>query len=222
MSEQGATNLLLLRHGEVLSHHGDVSITDEGSVFATKLGSSLPGRFSGPFTLLSGETNRAMETASRVAQGIKQAGGVVHGPSVAHALRNPDLYLGGERVNMVSSYEALADQVEWLQTDDVAHLDFFPQFIDEGDRIGWWLRLEDPPGEGAPDIGRRLEGFARSLSNPIRPDRGTFVAVTHSPLLRAFGLKALGRDIGEPGWVSGFLIEIASDGSIVSSLFPGE
>ncbi len=216
------TRLLLLRHGEVLSHHGDVSITSEGAQHAFEVGASLPERFGDLFHLLSGETSRARETASHIARGIKEAGGSTTGPEVAHALRNPDLYLGGERVNMVSSHQALADQVEWLETDDVATLDFYPQFIGESDRIGWWLGLENPPGEGAEEVAKRLVEFARSFSNPIRPERGVFVAVTHSPLLRSFGLHTLGRDIGEPAWVSGFLIEIAADGSLASSRFPEE
>lgn len=220
MTDRETTTLLLLRHGEVLSHHGDVSITEEGAALAVATGTSLPGRFGDRFTILSGETSRAIETAAHVARGIEQAGGAVLGPEKAHALRNPDLYLGGKRVNMVSSHEALADQVGWLETEDVANLDFFPQFIEEKDRIGWWLGHESPPGEGASDVADRLEQFARSFSNPTRAEGGTVVAVTHSPLLRAHGLRVLGRDIGEPGWVSGFRIEIASDGSTSSSLFP--
>ncbi|CAN5834224.1 hypothetical protein BH23ACT4_BH23ACT4_16380 [soil metagenome] len=220
MTDRDTTTLLLLRHGEVLSHHGDVSITEEGAVFAGEIGASLPERFGNKFTVLSGETSRALETAAHVARGIEQAGGTVVGPEKAHALRNPDLYLGGMRVNMVSSHEALADQVGWLQTADVANLDFFPQFIEENDRIGWWLGHENPPGEGASDVAHRLEQFARSFSNPTRSEGGTVVAVTHSPLLRAYGLRVLGKDIGEPGWVSGFHIEIASDGSTSSSLLP--
>jgi len=221
VTDRENTTLLLLRHGEVLSHHGDVSITEEGAAFAVGVGASLPERFGDKFTVLSGETSRAIETAAHVARGIEQAGGTVLGPEKAHALRNPDLYLGGMRVNMVSSHEALAEQVEWLRTDDVASLDFFPQFIEEKDRIGWWLGHENPPGEGAPEVGHRLEQFARSFSNPARAEKGTVVAVTHSPLLRAHGLRVLGKDIGEPGWVSGFRIEIAADGSTSSSLFPG-
>ena len=222
MTGDETTTLLLLRHGEVLSHHGDVSITEDGAAIAVQTGMSLPGRFGDKFTVLSGETSRAIQTAAHVARGIEEAGGTVLGPEKAHALRNPDLYLGGMRVNMVSSHEALADQVEWLQTDEVAELDFFPQFIAEKDRIGWWLRHENPPGEGASEIAQRLEQFARSFSNPRRAGGGTVVAVTHSPLLRAHGLRALGRDIGEPAWVSGFRIEVAADGSTSSSLFPEE
>lgn len=220
MTDQQTTTLLLLRHGEVLSHHGDVSITEEGADFAVETGASLPPRFGDKFTILSGETSRAIETAAHIARGIEQAGGTVFGPEKAHALRNPDLYIGGKRVNMVSSHEALADQVEWLQTEDVANLDFFPQFIAGRDRIGWWLRHENPPGEGASEIADRLEHFARSFSNPTRAEGGTVVAVTHSPLLRAYGLRVLGTDIGEPGWVSGFRIEIGADGSTSSALFP--
>lgn len=219
MIDCATAQLLLLRHGEVRSHRGDVPITDEGSAFAQLVGSSLPDRFGSGFEVLCGETRRARETAHHISEGIRESGGSVTGPRVAHALRNPDLYLGGERVNMVSSHQALADQVEWLSVERVADLDFYPQFIAETDRIGWWLGLTDPPGEDAGDVAKRIVGFARSLVNPSRPERGTVVAVTHSPLLRAFGLHALGRDIGEPAWVSGFVIAVGPDG-LHTSLFP--
>ena len=90
-----------------------------------------------------------MDTAAHLARGIIDAGGVVMGPKVAFALRNPDLYLAGVRVNMVSSAEALAEQVEGLSAEDVPALQFFPTFFDSPDRIGWWLAHHSPPGEDA-------------------------------------------------------------------------
>lgn len=213
--------LYLLRHGEVLSHRGDVPITEAAEEHAASVGRSLVAGGQETFFVLSGETKRAKDTAHHLVSGIHAAGGHAVGPTVAFALRNPDLYLGGVRVNMVSSHEALAEQVDGMATEDVEGLDFYPQFITEKDRIGWWLRHESPPGEGATDIATRIRAFARSFTNPHRPELGDVVAVTHSPLLRAVALDTLGDDIGEPPWVSGLLLEIMPDtGDVSASLFP--
>jgi hypothetical protein len=44
------------------------------------------------------------------------------------------------------------------------------------------------------------------------------VAVTHSPLLRAAGLDFLGRDIGEPPWVSGLLVTVGADATMSAEM----
>lgn len=212
--------LYLLRHGEVRSHRGDVPITSDAIKKAKQVGAGLVDAHEGTLTVLSGETRRATETAEHLCKGIEGAGGSVDGPIVAHALRNPDLYLSGHRVNMVSSHGALASQVPGLDVSDVVELDFFPQFIAEDDRIGWWLRHPDPPGEDAASIAARVRSFARSFTNPYRAVRSTVVTVTHSPLLRAVGLDALGYDIGEPDWVSGLHMEVHSSGAVTTSVFP--
>lgn len=214
-------HLYLLRHGEVESHRGDVPITEAALDHAMEVGVRLAGAEEGPFLVLSGDTRRASQTAEKVAEGLVGSGASVEGPNVAHALRNPDLYLAGVRVNMVSSAEALASQVPGLNPEDVAGLDFYPQFFVESDRIGWWLGHDSPPGEDTADVAARVEAFARSLADP-RPSRSpVVVAVTHSPLLRAVGLAALGEDIGEPGWVSGLLLTVRDTGEIETRLFPG-
>lgn len=214
-----AVHLYLLRHGEVLSHRGDVPITPAAVEQAGRVGAALVAPDRRRFVVLSGETKRARDTAEHVAGGIRGAGGDVVGPTVAHALRNPDLYLSGVRVNMVSSADALAAQVDGLEESEVDDLDFFPQFFAEKDRIGWWLTLEGPPGEGASEIAERIRSFALSFLNPFRPDSAQVVAVTHSPLLRAVGLDALGEDIGEPPWISGLRLAIGRDGTIETSIF---
>lgn len=221
MNSGEGVRLYLLRHGEVSSHRGNVPITPAAVEQATGVGAELGQGIEGPVTVLSGETQRTMETAEHVTEGLRLSEGVAHGPTVAHALRNPDLYLSGRRVDMVSSPEALAAQVPGLNEDDVADLEFFPQFIREGDRIGWWLQHPDPPGEDAATVAARIRAFARSFVNPYRSDQSVVVAVTHSPLLRAVGLDGLGHDIGEPDWLSGLMLEIDGAGSIVTSPFPG-
>lgn len=220
MSFEGV-RLYLLRHGEVESHRGDVPITPAALEQALHVGAGLAEVEEGPFLVLSGDTRRALQTAEKVAAGLRRSGRSVEGPNVAHALRNPDLYLAGIRVNMVSSAEALAEQVPGLAAEEVAGLDFYPQFFVESDRIGWWLRHESPPGEDASAIAERVERFARSLADRHSARRPVVAAVTHSPLLRAVARAALGEDIGEPEWISGLLLEVGDSGEITTSLFPG-
>ena len=204
--------LYLLRHGEVESHRGDVPITAAAEGQAFEVGQGFGSRYSGPIPILSGDTRRARDTAANLARGVADAGGSqVVGPQVAFALRNPDLYLAGARVDMVSSLEAFAAQVDGISPEDVASLDFFPEFISSPDRIGWWLRHESPPGEDARSVAARVRSFAVSLNDPVPGRPEVVVAITHSPLVRAAGLDLLGRDIGEPAWVSGLLVIVDDD-----------
>jgi broad specificity phosphatase PhoE len=211
--------LYLLRHGEVASHRGDVPITTAAENHAYGVGKDLGRRESGPVKILSGETRRAFDTARHLAGGLIDVGVAVTGPDVAFALRNPDLYVAGTRVDMVSSPEALASQVEGLAPSDVASLEFFPHFIESSDRIGWWLSHASPPGDDAGAVATRVRSFAASLTDPVANMPGVVVAVTHSPLLRAVGLDVLGLDIGEPPWVAGFVIDFDEQGEWSLDLF---
>ena len=123
---------------------------------------------------------------------------------------------------MVSSAEALADQIEGLSYQDVPSLEFFPEFIESPDRIGWWLAHASPPGDDARSVAVRVRAFAMSLIDPVPDAPEMVVAVTHSPLLRAVGLDFLGRDVGEPPWVSGILVNIEADGAMSAEIFSPE
>jgi broad specificity phosphatase PhoE len=206
--------LYLLRHGEIISHRGDLPVTAAAETQAFEVGRGFGQRERGPIRVLSGETRRAIDTAAHLARGVMEAGCEVIGPHVAFALRNPDLYLAGVRVNMVSSAEALAEQVEGISAEDVSSLDFFPTFFESRDRIGWWLAHSSPPGEDARSVAARVESFAGSLVDPVPARLEVVVAVTHSPLLRAVGVEYLGHDIGEPPWVSGLLMVVDDDRNI--------
>ena len=214
--------LYLLRHGEITSHRGDVPITATAEEQAFEVGRGFGLREPGSISVLSGETRRAIDTAAHMARGVIDAGGDVIGPKVAFALRNPDLYLAGVRVNMVSSADALAEQVEGLSAEDVPSLGFFPTFFESPDRIGWWLAHPSPPGEDARSVAARVESFAGSLVDPMPDKPDVVVAVTHSPLLRAVASHSLGHDIGEPPWVSGLLIVVDDDRNTTVEVFdPG-
>jgi broad specificity phosphatase PhoE len=199
-----------------------VPVTVDGERRAFLVGQVFGRQQFGAILMMSSETRRAIDTAAHMAKGVTDVGGRVLGPQVAFALRNPDLYVAGTRVNMVSSAESLAAQVDGLAPDDVAELDFFPEFFASPDRIGWWLTHDSPPGEGAAALAERVRSFAASLTDPIPGDPEIVVAVTHSPLLRAVGLDLLGRDIGEPAWISGLSIEVEPDGAMTAEVFDGE
>ena len=213
--------LLLLRHGEVASHRGDVPITAAGRDTATRVGAILGKDCAGPLLVLSGETRRARETAQAIAAGAHGAQATVAGPRVAFALRNPDLYLAGARVDMVSTPAALAAQVPGLSERTAAATPFFAGWFRAADRIGWWLRHPEPPGDDAATVLRRILVFARSLADLGAGAAHLVVGVTHSPVLRACALGVLDADPGEPGWVRGLEALIHPDGTVALSWLDG-
>jgi broad specificity phosphatase PhoE len=214
--------LYLLRHGEVTSYQGDVPITHVAERQAYEVGRRLAREEGEPLRVLSGETRRTVDTSAHLAQGLIDAGAHVDGPSVAFALRNPDLYLAGVRVNMVGSTEAFAEQVDGVSAQDVEGLDFFPSFAASPDRIGWWLTHASPPGEDAATLAARIRSFASSLADPVPGLPEIIVAVTHSPLIRACGLDLLGEDIGEPPWVSGLVVTLDGDRYLRAEIWGNE
>lgn len=197
------TRLILLRHAEVASHRGDVPVTPAGAAYAQRVGSALAALpTSGPPILLYGGTRRTHETAQALALGLGGADGCA-GPEDSFALRNPDMYVAGVRVDMVSSPEALSQQVPGLSVQDAAGHPWWARFFSAPDRIGWWLAQSDPPGESAEDLVRRITRFTESLLVD-GPTRGRLVlGVTHSPLLRALLRHSSGVDQGEPRYVTG-------------------
>lgn len=130
-------------------------------------------------------------------------------------LRNPDLYVGGVRVEMVSTPEALAEQTQGvgLGVESLVEHPFFRRFWDAHERVGYWMTHPDPPGEDAATVARRLRWFAASLRDlPTRPVR-RFVCVTHSGPMRAFLCSyLLGRDPGEPEFLEEITVTVARDG----------
>lgn len=201
--------LILLRHGEVGSHRGDQPLTETGRGQAVEAGRALAARGLGPVRLLSGATHRARETAEGIQDGLTTAdpSAPVKPPLVAFALRNPDLYLAGERVDMVSSAEAFAAQVPWMTPGAVLEVPFFAGFLTAPDRIAHWLGSAEPPGDDAAGVAARIAAFAASLvdQGPSAPD--TVIAVTHSPVLRAVAIAFVGVDPGEPPYLNGYSVD---------------
>jgi broad specificity phosphatase PhoE len=211
--------LFLLRHGEVTSHRGDVPVTEEGLRTAAEVGRRLAARAEGAIRVLSGETRRTRETAAAVARGAREAGAEVREEGVAFALRNPDLYLAGVRVDMVSSEAAFAAQVPGLEESDIPGIAFFSEWLTVPDRVGWWVRHKTPPGDDAGAVAARIRTFAASLAD--RQDGTAFtVAITHSPVLRAVAVDVAGSDPGEPAWLAGLEAEVSPDRSVELRVLP--
>jgi broad specificity phosphatase PhoE len=206
--------LLLLRHGEVTSHRGDVAVTDRGLDSAENVGRRLAAT-ADRIRVLTGGTLRTRQTGAAIATGARAAGAAVDEPRVAFALRNPDIYVAGERVDMVSSAAALAEQVPGMTVDEAAAVPFFAEFFDHPDRIGWWLRLGQVPGEDAEALARRVDHFAASLPDRTARPAELTVGVTHSPVLRACALAHLGHDPGEPEWLTGLELSVGPDRRVV-------
>jgi broad specificity phosphatase PhoE len=173
--------LLLLRHGEVPSHRGDVAVTDRGLDGAEQVGRRL-ATIAGRIRVLTGETLRTRQTGAAIATGASAA--------------------------------ALAEQVPGMTFDEAAAVPFFVEFFDHPDRIGWWLRLGDAPGDDAEAVARRIGHFAASLPDRTTQPTELTVGVTHSPVLRACALAHLGHDPGEPEWLSGLELSVSSDRSV--------
>jgi len=206
-------DLLLLRHGEVTSHRGDVPVTEAGLATAADLGGRLAAAPGGDRLLvLDGGTRRTRETARAIARGAAAEGADVVDGGTAQGLRNPDLYLAGVRVDMVADLASYAAQVPGLAADDVGAVDFFAHWVTSADRIGWWVAHPDPPGERASDVVRRVACFAASFAD--HPEESLTIGVTHSPVLRALAVHATGEDPGEPVWLAGIRAAVADDRSV--------
>jgi broad specificity phosphatase PhoE len=205
--------LLFLRHGEVASHHGDVPVTEPGLVHAERTGKAIGTTDEGLVSVLFGGTRRTRETAEAIVRGIGAPERVTR-PADAFALRNPDIYLAGSRVNMVSAPEYLAEQVAGMTPDQVLANEWWSAFLQAPDRIGWWLSHEDPPGESSRDVARRIMRFARSFIDAGPHSGRLVICVTHSPLLRAILGGADGKDPGEPAFVTGASMQVSSTGQV--------
>lgn len=211
--------LHLFRHGKVDGHQGDVPLAPDAGehidIAAAHLLADL--RTGDHVAFLATQTRRSRDTAQTL-RGRLQASDLALSLGEVreeYAIRNPDLYLGGHRVEMVSSGDAMAAQLpEGLMTGtEVEATPFFGDFFRNKDRIGYWLQHPDPAGEDARSVARRIIHFCRSLGDADRAQDLRIVAVSHSPVMRAVLVHFMGlTDPGEPGWVEPITIILNSDG----------
>lgn len=212
--------LILLRHGQVPHHRGDVGLTDMGVAQAQAAGAWFARERIKVAALLSGETRRTMDSAAELAVGYRSVPGcpALPDPEVSFGLRNPDLYIGGHRVNLAEGAAAIAAQAPGVDEEQVTASPFFGPLITADERVGYWLAHPNPPGEDAHAVAGRVRALARSLADAYESD-ATVVAVTHSPVLRAVRLGFENRYTREPPFLHGFALEIPEMGAISFSMF---
>lgn len=211
-----------IRHGKIASHRGDVPLTEEGVAQARERGKLLAER------LTSGEivhfmyapTLRTRQTAVEIRTSM--AGALTPGSDVEllevreqWAVRNPDIFVAGQRVEMVSSAEALSQQLHAppIGPKTLSQHPFFSEFWASSDRIGYWVGHPDPPGESTEAVARRQLTFALSLPDLHEDRPARYVLSTHSPVLRAILLGFLGEDPGEPEYLEPIDLIATDDGT---------
>jgi broad specificity phosphatase PhoE len=206
--------LILLRHGEVGSHQGDVPLTLAGRDQAERAGRRLAELPADRVWILAGPTQRAQQTGLLVLHGLTSANPGRHatGPTVTAALRNPDLYLAGHRVDMVSTAAAFAAQLDGISEEQVTRISFFADFLTSADRIGYWLQHDNPPGDTAAIVAARVRRFVASLGDADRFDMA--IGITHSPVLRALATHFRGEDPGEPDYLGGYCVGMQNDDAL--------
>lgn len=215
MRTQAPLRVHWVRHGKVSSHHGDVSVTEDGLEQAEAVGIQLAEQVSPDeeILFLYAPTRRTRETALAIRNGVEvglgnadvQVGQHQHlfTPTEHPALRNPDIYVGGNRVELVSSAQAMAEQTAsyGIDAERLLKIAFLRGFWETHDRIGYWVNHPNPPGEDADTVARRVLTFATSLLDLPYEQPGRYICVTHSPIMRAFLRRyLLGQDPGEPGY----------------------
>jgi broad specificity phosphatase PhoE len=198
-----------LRHGKIASHRGNVPLTDEGFAQARERGRLLAADVSPGETVhfLHAPTLRTRQTAEEVRRSMDEALGSGTDVRLLEAreewsIRNPDVFVAGQRVEMVSSAEAVAEQLSAppVHPEKISAHPFFSTFFPSPDRIGYWVEHPDPPGEDAVALARRQMTFAMSLLDEQGDGPARYVLSTHSPVLRAVvACYTGGGDPGEPG-----------------------
>ncbi len=211
-----------VRHGKIASHRGNVPLTGEGVAQARERGRLFaeglsPGEI---VHFMHAPTLRTRQTVEEIRASMAEALGPDGDVDLLEAgeqwaIRNPDLYVAGQRVEMVSSAEALAEQLSAPSVDPetLSEHPFFRGFWASPDRIGYWVEHPDPPGEGAVAVARRQMTFAMSLLDRLENRPVRYVLSTHSPVLRAILLCYAGEDPGEPGYLEPVDLILSENGS---------
>ena len=207
----GRVTLSFLRHAKVPSHEGDMPLTDDAKADidrAVPRLRALAGE-GDRFLFFGTRTHRSRQTAEALRAAIDPDAPAVE---PAWGLRNPDLYLAGERVEMMSKPEAIAGQFTKrpMTPEAVRAHPFFSGFLTAPDRIEYWLTHDTPPGENATAVARRVLQFAHSFTASVEGDM-VVACVSHSPVLRAILVRGLGlSDPGEPEWVEAIDLTVSA------------
>lgn len=221
-AEPPVIRVLLLRHGQVANHKGDVPLTSLGVEQSTTAGEWFASSGIAANAVFSGETIRAKDTATYFIEGCRSKGGTIPDNHVTMALRNPDLYLGGHRINMGEGAETLAAQSPSVEPTDVENQAWYAGLMTADDRVGYWLEHANPPGDTARSVGLRIDTFVRSCADVPGWRGGTVVAMTHSPVLRAVRFHHWGEFSREPPFLHGYSLAMREDGHLTLDSFATE
>jgi len=223
LSNLGDILIHLVRHGRVASHRGDVSITEQGRKETRYAGMRMAESVkpSEEIHVLCTSNVRSKETAATLYETLKEHVGPdveLAAPREEWAIRNPDQFLAGRRVEMVSTAQAIADQIPGTgaSVDAVDAVAYYHAFFRSSDRIGYWLEHPSPPGEDSAAVGRRIVSFCTSLLDLPAARRRRYVCVTHSPVMRAVLVRYMDHDPGEPGWVERVDLVLRPDESTIT------
>jgi broad specificity phosphatase PhoE len=209
-----------VRHGKIASHRGNIPLTEEGVVKARKMGRILADDLSPGEAVyfMHAPTRRTQQTVEEIRASLKEALGggddsTLLEVSEQAAIRNPDLYVAGQRVEMVSSAEALAEQLNSppVAPEALSEHPFFKSFWAASDRIGYWVEHAHPPGEDTVAVARRQMTFATSLLDIQGDTLVRYVLATHSPVMRAILVCYLGEDPGEPEYLESIELLLSTD-----------
>lgn len=198
----------LIRHGLIPAHIGDVPLTQEGVRLAEMRARTLCAEFEpgDEVTILcDDESLRTRETAA-IYYGcmwdeLEKRDVLLRAPRAERALRDPDLFIAGQNIQLVDTPEAMAQLVTstGLRASEIRDLPFFQDLWDEKDKDRFWLTAGDPPGENGAAVARRVFTFARSLTQLPRSRPGRYLCLTHSAVQRSvIAHLMLGEDPGEP------------------------
>ncbi len=120
MSADAPLRVHLVRHGKIESHRGDMPLIDEGLRQAEAFGQRLNEELviEEVVSFLYAPTRRARETTETIYNALRITSGYADSRQtqllapVEHcALRNPDIYVAGSRIELVSTPEAVAEQL---------------------------------------------------------------------------------------------------------------
>jgi broad specificity phosphatase PhoE len=199
-----------VRHGKIASHRGNVPLIDEGVAQARERGRLLAENLSAGEIVhfMHAPTLRTRQTVEEIRASMDEALGPSGDANLLKvseqwAIRNPDLYVASQRVEMVSSADALAEQLSAppVGPEALSEHPFFREFWASPDRIGYWVEHPDPPGEDTVAVARRQMTFAMSLAERPENKPIRYILSTHSPVLRAILLCYTEEDPGEPGYL---------------------
>ena len=199
-----------VRHGKIASHRGNVPLTNEGVAQARERGRLLAEDLSAGEIVyfMHAPTLRTQQTVEEIRASMDEALGPSGDANLLKvseqwAIRNPDLYVASQRVEMVSSADALAEQLSAppVGPEALSEHPFFREFWASPDRIGYWVEHPDPPGEDIVAVARRQMTFAMSLAERPENKPIRYILSTHSPVLRAILLCYTEEDPGEPGYL---------------------